>query len=147
MNIKLNEGAFLPHKATEGAAAYDCYIPEDVVIKPGRQIVPLGFAMEIPAGFEAMIEPRSGFSAKGMEDKNHERKDADVIPGKIDSDYRGIVGVIIKSNEKYPFTLTRGTRIAQMTFYMAYEAGPWDIVDELSSTDRGDGGFGSTGAQ
>lgn len=64
---KLVPGAVLPKKATEGSAAYDLYVPEDVIIKPGRQIIPLGFAMEIESGHEALVDPRSGFSSKGME--------------------------------------------------------------------------------
>lgn len=64
---KLVPGAVLPKKATEGSAAYDLYVPEDVIIKPGRQIIPLGFAMEMESGHEALVDPRSGFSSKGME--------------------------------------------------------------------------------
>lgn len=70
MNVKFKKllpGAILPKKATEGSAAYDLYVPEDVIIKPGRQIIPLGFAMEMESGHEAQVEPRSGFSSKGME--------------------------------------------------------------------------------
>lgn len=64
---KLHEGAVLPKKATAGSAAYDLYMPVDVIIKPGRQIIPLGFAMEMEEGCEALVDPRSGFSSKGME--------------------------------------------------------------------------------
>lgn len=64
---KLLPGAILPKKATEGSAAYDLYVPEDVIIKPGRQIIPLGFAMEMEPGHEALVDPRSGFSSKGVE--------------------------------------------------------------------------------
>lgn len=64
---KLLPGAKLPKKATEGSAAYDLYVPEDVTIKPGRQIILLGFAMEMEPGYQALVEPRSGFSSKGME--------------------------------------------------------------------------------
>lgn len=64
---KLLPGAILPKKATEGSAAYDLYVPEDIIIKSGRQIIPLGFAMEMKQGYEALIDPRSGFSSKGME--------------------------------------------------------------------------------
>ena len=64
---KLHEGAVLPKKATEGSAAYDLYVPEDITIGGGRQIIPLGFAMEMEPGYQALVEPRSGFSSKGME--------------------------------------------------------------------------------
>lgn len=64
---RLHEGAILPKKATAGSAAYDLYVPEDVIINPGRQIIKLGFAMEMEPGYQALVEPRSGFSSKGME--------------------------------------------------------------------------------
>lgn len=70
MNVKFKKllpGAVLPKKATDGSAAYDLYVPEDIIIKPGRQVIPLGFAMEMEPGHEALIDPRSGFSSKGME--------------------------------------------------------------------------------
>ena len=158
---KLIDGAVLPKKATEGAAAYDLYVPQDTEVKPGRQIIPLGFAMEMEPGYEALIDARSGFSAKGMEvyiimQKCEEfgtpemistqpvRIDCDVIQGKIDSDYRGSVGVIIKNNEKRGINrLKAGTRIAQMTFHKV-ETVEWEETDTLSETNR-DGGFGSTG--
>ena len=64
---RLHEGAMIPKKATEGSAAYDLYLTEDVIVKPGRQIIPLGFALEMEPGYQALVEPRSGFSSKGME--------------------------------------------------------------------------------
>lgn len=143
---KMSELAFMPKKATEGAAAYDVYAPECKIINTGRQIISLDFAIELPYGYEAKIEPRSGFSSKGMEgvysDTEKRRFDCDVIQGKIDSDYRGCVGVIVKNND-IPFLLERGTRIAQLTIYKVEDA-EFEIVDELTQTDRGDGGFGST---
>ena len=186
---KLHEGARLPEKATEGSAAYDLYVAEDVIIEPGRQIIPLGFAMEMEPDYEALIDPRSGFSSKGMEGyevvtfyeynapngvtitgrvdlaslakvcSTHEkgcvtkkctkleadRFDCDVIEGKIDSDYRKSVGVIVHNRDKRTFLLKAGTRIAQMTFHKV-ETVQWEETDELSETDR-DGGFGSTGTK
>ena len=150
MKIKikpLSELAFMPKKATEGAVAYDVYTPEAKIVNTGRQIIPLDFAIELPYGYEAKIEPRSGNSSKGMEgiykDTEIRRFDCDVIQGKIDSDYRGCVGVIIKNND-VPFMIKRGTRIAQLTIYKVEEA-EFEIVDELTQTERGDGGFGSSG--
>ena len=175
---KLIDGAVLPKKATEGAAAYDLYVPQDTDVKPGRQIIPLGFAMEMEPGYEALIDARSGFSAKGMEgygiqseysfhlkndrpywevrgDQDYakmERKyiatepdrfDCDVIQGKIDSDYRDGVGVIVHNRGGKKFVVKAGTRIAQMTFHKV-ETVEWEETDTLSETDR-DGGFGSTG--
>lgn len=161
---KLLIGARLPKKATPGSAAYDLYVSEDFTVKRGRQVIPLGFAMEMPLGIEALIDPRSGFSCKGMEGfrveyimTNHgydlektprvceysQRFDCDVIQGKIDSDYRKGVGVIINNRSPYDFVIKAGTRIAQMTFHKV-ETVEWEEVDELSPSER-DGGFGSTG--
>ena len=183
---KLHEGARLPEKATGGSAAYDLYVPEDVIIKPGRQTIPLGFAMEMEPGYEALVDPRSGFSSKGMEgyevetlwsyetpvgvvtgfcgikvpedvlENEHtnikrfiamkpERFDCDVIEGKIDSDYRKGVRVIIHNRDTRTFLIKAGTRIAQMTFHKV-ETVQWEEADELSETDR-EGGFGSTGTK
>ena len=142
----LSTGAKMPSKQTPGSIAYDVYTPCDYVVKPGRNILPLDLAMEIEPGYEGKIEPRSGYSAKGMEaDLNgyKVRADADVIVGKIDSDYRGNCGVIIKSNEHYEFIIPAGTRIAQLTFYRG-ETVDFMESDTLSETERGSGGFGHT---
>ena len=140
---KLSEDAIIPRKATKGSAAYDLFVPKDTVIRYGRQIIPLDLAIVVPYGYEAKVEPRSGFSSKGMLDKRDERKNADVIVGKIDSDYRDGIGVILMSNEEYPFTIAKGTRIAQLTFYKVEDA-DFVTVDELDETERV-GGFGHTG--
>jgi dUTP pyrophosphatase len=166
---KLHEGARLPKKATEGSAAYDLYVVKDVIIKPGRQVVPLGFAMEMEEGYEALIDPRSGFSSKGMEGYamgalipgyvlspahvvgnipegvaiKPSRFDCDVIEGKIDADYRDGIGVIVHSRESWKFLIKAGMRIAQMTFHKV-ETVQWEEAEEHSETNR-DGGFGSTG--
>lgn len=169
---RLSEAAILPKRATEGAVAYDVFVPEDTVVKKGRQVIPLGFAIELPnCNYEAKIEPRSGFSSKGMEGYSRcilyenvldtrliggvskkmveyiatkpDRFNADVLVGKIDSDYRGEVGVIIKNDDDREFVIKAGTRIAQMTFYNVPETVLTE-VEELTETDR-KGGFGSTG--
>lgn len=143
----LSELAFLPKKATKGAAAYDVYTPSGVIINKGRHIIPLDFAIELPYGYEAKIEPRSGFSSKGMEglysSTERRRFDCDVLQGKIDSDYRGNVGVIVH-NRDCEFLLERGTRIAQLTIYKIEDI-EFEITDELNESERNDGGFGSTG--
>ena len=162
VKIKLN-GGIMPKKATGGAAAYDLYCPEDVVLINGRQVIDLKFSMEIPNGYAATIQPRSGFSSKGIEVEEHfdpfgkgadvttKRVDGDVLRGLIDSDYRGNVGVILKIDsgcayysEEYSHILKKGTRIAQMQII---EVPQIELVeaDELSKTDRDNGGFGSTG--
>ena len=152
MKIKfLSDKAQMPTRADKGAAGFDLYVPQDTVIHPGHNIVPLDFAIELTGESEAQIRPRSGFSAKGMEgyciqDNSCNRYDADVILGTIDKTYRGNVGVIIKSYERIPFLIKRGTRIAQMVISHCY-LGELSLVADLSDTDRGEGGFGHTGTR
>lgn len=144
---KLHPDAVIPCKKTDGAVAYDVFTPRYVEVKVGRQAIPLDFAIELPKGYEAKIEARSGFSLNGMigintytgEEKSF---DADVIPGKIDYDFRGNVSVIIYS--RACFGLKKGTRIAQLTIYKTEEVN-FNEVLSLSKTERGEGGFGHTG--
>ena len=145
INIKrLSKDALIPVRATNGAACFDLYVPRDTPIQKGRNIIPLDLAIELPGGFYAEIRPRSGFSAKGFEDGTGCRRDADVLHGVIDCDYRGNMGVIVRS-EDY-FIVAKGTRVAQMLIGNYY---PCDLVEtkELSETDRGAGGFGHTGTK
>lgn len=136
-----------PKRATDGAAAYDVYAAQNELVLHGRQVITLGFGMEIPKGYEAKIEPRSGYSSKGfagfedMDFKEERRYDCDVIVGKIDSDYRGVVGVIVNNRDK-GFFIRKGQRIAQMTFYKVEDV-EFEI-GQLSETQRGIGGFGHT---
>lgn len=141
---RLSEDALVPVRATDGAACFDLYVPKDTPIQKGRNIIPLDIAIELPQGTYAEIRPRSGFSAKGFEDITGCRRDADVLHGVVDADYRGNVGVIVRS-EDY-FIVAKGTRAAQMliSHYMPCE---FLEVDELSSTERQAGGFGSTGVK
>lgn len=159
VKIKLN-GGIMPKKATDGAAAYDLYVPEDVSLENGRQVIDLKFSMELPHGYAATIQPRSGFSAKGMEaivsdsypfDDEEEtygkRLDADVIRGLVDEDYRGNVGVIVNVQEYHDrIVIAKGTRIAQMQIVEVPKV-ELEEVEELSDTNRGEGGFGSTGVK
>lgn len=158
---KLHPDAKIPTKATPQSVGYDLYVMKDICIESPRQVIPLGFAIELPVGVEAKIEPRSGFSSKGVEGfelklgrgelwqriDTPNRFNADVIVGKIDPDYRGEVGVIIRNNEpNKPFIIAKGTRIAQMTFYhIAQFPGGFEVTDELTETKRANGGFGHTG--
>lgn len=155
MKIKLlSKNAKKPTRASSLSAGYDLYVPNNTVIQPGRNVVSLDFALSLLPGWEAHIRPRSGFSAKGMEghkisepglfDIEPTRFDADVIQGTIDADYRGNVGVIIKSFEQAPFVVSAGTRIAQMVIGTHY-SGSLDITSEINETERAEGGFGSTG--
>lgn len=146
---KLSNDAFVPIKATDGSAAYDVFAPCDMVIRPGRQVIDLMFAIELLPGYEAKIEPRSGYSSKGFVGyatrtcDSLMRFDCDVLLGKIDSDYRGPIGVIVRNCDS-AFFITRGQRIAQLTVYKTEDA-DFAEVDELSQTERGTGGFGHTG--
>lgn len=141
---RLSEDALIPVRATDGAACFDLYVPKATPIQKGRNVIPLDIAIELPHGTYAEIRPRSGFSAKGFEDITGCRRDADVLHGIVDADYRGNVGVIVRS-EDY-FVVAKGTRVAQMLI-CSYLPSEFVEVDELSSTDRQAGGFGSTGTK
>ena len=145
--LRLSETAIIPCKATPGSAAYDVFVPRDMQVRPGRQTIPLDLAIELPHGYEAKIEPRSGYSSKGfsgtLADTEY-RFDADVIVGKIDSDYRGNIGVIVLSREPRLFTIKAGQRIAQLTIYKC-ESANFREVSELSNSSRGSKGFGHSG--
>ena len=146
---KLSTEAHIPTKATPGAIAYDVKTPRDYTVRPGRQILPLDIAIELPYGYEAKIEPRSGYASKGMEaDINgySVRANCDVLTGKVDSDYRGCIGVILNNHETTEFVIKAGTRIAQLTIYHGEDA-DFEEVENLSETKRGAGGFGHTNEQ
>lgn len=128
----------LPRYMSEMASGMDVCSAEDAVLQPMEtKAISTGFAMAIPKGYEAQIRPRSGLAFKyGVTVLN--------TPGTIDADYRGEVKVILINLGKQPFVIKIGDRIAQMVI-AAVTYFPIDIVVELSDTDRGDGGFGSTG--
>jgi dUTP pyrophosphatase len=137
----------LPAYETAGAAGADVRAnlrPEDravgLVLQPmARLILPTGLRLEIPAGYEVQIRPRSGLAAKfGLTIPN--------APGTIDSDYRGPLGVILANLGADPYTIRHGERIAQMVVAPVVQA-RFGRVQALSQTARGEGGFGSTGAQ
>jgi dUTP pyrophosphatase len=134
------EGLPLPAYESAHAAGMDlaACIPADMVLAPGkRAVVPTGFAIALPHGFEAQVRPRSGLAARhGLTVLN--------APGTIDADYRGEVGVILVNHGEAPVTITRGMRIAQMVVAPVVRA----VLSEtaaLPDTPRGAGGFGSTG--
>ena len=127
-----------PAYATEGSAGLDVVAAEDFRLNPGeRKAVPTGFAIEIPAGYEVQVRPRSGLALKhGITCLN--------TPGTIDSDYRGEVKVILANLGGETFAAERGERIAQLVPAPVLRA-RFEEVAELSDTQRGGGGFGSTG--
>ncbi len=136
------EGLEAPQQATSGAAGLDlrAAVPENepMIIEPGdHDIVPTGFALGLPELYEAQIRPRSGLAAKHAVTTLN-------APGTIDADYRGEVRVILINHGKVPFTINRGDRIAQMVI-APVEKVVMIKTESLSSTDRGAGGFGSTG--
>lgn len=135
-------GLDLPRYETAGSAGMDlrAALPEDapVTLQPGEwRLIPTGLSIALPEGFEAQIRPRSGLAAK------HAISCVNT-PGTVDSDYRGELRVNLINHGREPFTVQRGERIAQMVIAPVIQA-VWDEVDDLGETDRGAGGFGSTG--
>ena len=142
MNIKvkkLYKDVVLPEYKTSGAAAFDFESMIDIIINPNEtKIIPTGLAFEIPDGYELQVRPRSGLSAKTKLRVSNS-------PGTIDSDYRGEVCIIldnISSEESY--TINKGERIAQGVI-SKIEKITFEEVEDLSETERGEAGFGSTG--
>jgi dUTP diphosphatase len=130
----------LPLYMSAGSVGMDMHaaVEEDLILEPGvAQTVPTGFAIAVPPGFEAQVRPRSGLAVK----HNIIIPNA---PGTIDSDYRGELRVPLLNAGKEPYTVRRGDRIAQMIISPVVRA-DWKLVDELPPSDRGAGGFGSTG--
>ena len=130
----------LPAYETQQSAGLDlaAAIEADLVLTPGaRAMVPTGLAIALPDGYEAQIRPRSGLAAKhGLTILNS--------PGTIDADYRGELKAIVINLGDGDFTITRGMRIAQMVIAPVTRIA-WNVVDGLPESERGDGGFGSTG--
>ena len=137
---KLSKTAIIPKYETQGASGVDisANIKEDLTLaKNESTLVPTGIAVSIPQGFEIQIRPRSGLAAKkGISVLN--------TPGTIDADYRGEIKVILINHGNEPFVIRNGDRIAQMVVCPIVQA-KFEEVDELSDTERGSGGFGSTG--
>ena len=171
--IELN-GGIMPTKGTEHAAAFDVYCPEDFELKAQRQVVPLGFCIELPIGWKANMRPRSGFSVKGFEAEVRTtyrtyngavyvstemvRIDADVLLGLVDSDFRDTVGVIVrvwsldvvaKQLHEFDTIVENHVFIAKGTRFAQMEVCGGEcelvVVDRINrDIDRG-GGFGHTG--
>jgi dUTP pyrophosphatase len=132
----------LPAYQSTGAAGLDLLaaVPEQtpLILSPGKSaIVPTGLTIALPSGYEAQIRPRSGLAARhGVTVLN--------APGTVDADYRGEVSVLLINHGDAPFAIRRGERIAQMVIAPVAQA-QLVAVDQLSTTDRGSGGYGSTG--
>jgi len=131
----------LPEYATIASAGVDlrANLEESLELKPlKRALIPTGLYVELPLGYEAQVRPRSGMAVK---------KGVTVLnsPGTIDADYRGEIKVVLVNLSDEPVKINHGERIAQMVI-QAHEQAEWKKVDSLNTTDRGDGGFGSTGS-
>ncbi|MFH6770540.1 dUTP diphosphatase [Gaetbulibacter aestuarii] len=137
---KSNHG--LPHYETEASAGLDlrASLSEPRVLKPlERSVVGTGLFIELPIGYEAQVRPRSGLAAKkGITVLN--------APGTIDADYRGEIGVILVNLSHHDFVIQNGERIAQLVI-ARHERAEWELVETLTETKRGEGGFGSTGVK
>ena len=144
MKIKLKNTSSneLPSYATAGAAGLDirANLQEAITLQPlERRLIPTGLFLEIPEGYEVQIRPRSGLAFKnGITVLN--------APGTIDADYRGEVGVLLINLSNVPFVVEPGERVAQMVV-APYVQATWEETTALSETDRGAGGFGSTGTK
>lgn len=141
IKVLLGQGARLPVYSSNQAAGADicaCLANGPIIIEPHKWTsVPTGLFFEIPVGFEVQIRPRSGLAFKsGITVLN--------APGTIDSDYRGEIKVILINHSDTPFVINDGDRIAQMVL-SKHETASFEVSSSLSSTDRGAGGFGSTG--
>ncbi len=140
IKVRIDSGAVLPSYKTAGAAGADvcACIREQIVLAPGeRELVPTGLFFEIPQGHEIQVRPRSGLAYKnGVTVLNS--------PGTIDSDYRGELKVLLVNLGNTDFVIQNGDRIAQIVVAPVTLA-TWEQADSLSSTDRGEAGFGSTG--
>lgn len=139
MKVKIinNSENKLPRYETEGSAGMDIASNEDYILKPERRtIISTGLFVEIPQGYELQVRPRSGMAAKyGITVLN--------APGTIDSDYRGEIGVILYNSGQSNYEIKKGDKIAQLVLAPITQA-EWEVVENLSSTKRGEGGFGST---
>ena len=135
---KVKSYAMVPAKASKGAAAYDLYSAEEIFIGPLQSVVVgTGISLEIPEGWKGEVYSRSGMAKNGIVVANS--------PGKIDSDYRGEIFVLLYNNNKQDVAgIRRGDRIAQLEINPCHEI-DWVEVVDMSKTERGDGGFGSTG--
>lgn len=144
MKVKVinKSGMDLPTYATVASAGMDvrAAIETPVTLAPlGRAVIPTGLFLEIPVGFEVQVRPRSGLAAKkGITVLN--------APGTIDADYRGEVCVILVNLSQEPFVIERGERIAQLVL-ARHEVIEWETVETLEESQRGAGGFGSTGTK
>jgi len=134
---KNNEEATIPTQATEGDAGYDLYSLEEVTLAPmARAVVKTGISIAIPMGFYGRVAPRSGLAVK---------KGLDVLAGVVDAGYRGDVGVVLINLSSENITLEKQSKVAQLIFEKCHDV-DWIETDDLSDSERGEGGYGSSDA-
>lgn len=136
--MKIHDKAVIPYYSRHGDAGMDLFAVEDYTIKPGeRKLIPTGLKVEVPHGYEMQVRPKSGLALNsGITVLN--------TPGTVDSGYRGEVGVILFNVSDKSFEIKQGQKIAQAVF-TKFEIVELEEASELSVSDRGSGGFGSTG--
>ncbi|WP_231841052.1 dUTP diphosphatase [Deferribacter desulfuricans] len=137
---KIHPDAQIPQYATNGSSGFDFYTVEEIVIQPKEtKLIKTGLQIALPIGYELQIRPRSGLSLKTpLRVAN--------TPGTVDADYRGEICILVWNTEDKPITIEKGTRIAQGVICKIEQVN-FIETDELDDTDRGDGGFGSTGVK
>lgn len=138
INYEIEDPELLPKYQTQGSSGCDLRSSIDTILPAGsRAMIPTGLKLDIPTGFEAQVRPRSGLAAKhGITVLN--------TPGTVDCDYRGEVKVILLNTSDQDFVIKKGDRIAQLVFAQVFRA-IFKKDEVLTQTDRGEGGFGSTG--
>ena len=147
---KLTEDAIIPHRSREGDACYDLYTNRNYDVKAyDTVVIPTGIAIELPVEYEAEIRPRSGISLNGVlaYDGFMRRMDnfkCTIIQGTIDSNYRGEIGIIFRNETMCDITIKKHTKLAQMKINYVPEV-EFVEVEELSESNRGENGFGSSG--
>lgn len=147
---KLTEDAIIPHRSRGGDACYDLYTRKDyIVLGKSKNIIPTGIAIQLPKDLEAEIRPRSGISLNGLRCRCFDIdaftvSDIDVIQGTIDSNYRGEINIILRNNSNYDIIIPKHTKLAQMKINYVPDV---ELVEvkELSDSNRGANGFGSSG--
>ena len=146
MNVKkTNKDAVIPMFAHPTDSGFDLFTCEDITIKASKKcIIPTGIAFEIPEGWGIQIKNKSGITIKGVPTTSGKNADITVYEGTIDMDYRGEVGIMVKNISNKTIAIPVGTKLAQGVLERVYQC-TFEEVEEVSETDRGEGGFGSTG--
>lgn len=147
---KLTEDAIIPHRSREGDACFDLYTSRDYIVHGKEtEVIPTGIAIELPREYEAEIRPRSGISLKGviaydLTFGGVDKFPCTIIQGTIDSNYRGEIGIIFRNETMCDITIKKHTKLAQMKINYVPDV-KFVEVEELSESNRGENGFGSSG--